>query len=187
MEVKVAATWSDASAWDLDFNMFGPGDTVYYDAATAGVVNWEYLDKKDALPFALWTERSNGYGCETIEIRNLSMGSNYEFMLFDWSRVGNNDATADFKRVGAYIYLWGGSATGIKSTLFGAAPPTPPAGAVIAFWQPFILQSTGASTLPTVKVVNSFDPTVTQTAIDNGTPLYWSCSYSYCPYKIPGL
>jgi len=172
---------------DLDFNMFGPGDPVYFDSATVGVVNWEYVDKSEALPFAKWTERSNGYGCETIEIKNLTLSDNYEFMLFDWSRVGGDDSTADFSRVGAYVYIWGGSATLITPSLFAAIPPTPPAGFVYAFWQPFILQATGSTTRQTLRVVNSFEPAVSQTSIENGQPLTYSCSYSYCPYAIPGI
>lgn len=186
-ELKVAAVWRDGVAYDLDLNMFGPGDTVFYDANTVGVVNWEYVDKRDALPFAQWTERTNGYGAETIEIKNLSRSNSYEFMMFDWSRVGGDDPSSGFGRVGAQVYVWGGSATGITNTLFTAAPPTPPSGTAYVFWQPFILQSTGSTTPHTLRVVNSYEPAVSLTSIDNGSTLTYSCSYSYCPYTIPGI
>jgi len=169
-EVKIAAVWNDGNTYDFDLNMFGPGDAVYYDASTVGVVNWEYIDKTQALPFAHWTERTKGYGAETIEISNLTRGSNYEFMVFDWSRVGGNDATSGFGRGGVQVYVWGGSATGITNSLSIAAPPSPPSGSVYAFWQPFILQSTSTSSPHTLRVVNSFEPAISQTSITNGSP-----------------
>jgi len=186
-ELKVAALWTDGSTYDLDLNLFGPGNTTLYDATTAGVVNWEYLDKTAGLPFGRWTDRSNGFGCETIEISQLSGPDNYEFMLFDWSLVGGADPTAQFKNIQAFVYVWGGSSTGIPNSVFAAIPPTPPTGFVYGFWQPFIVQSTGANTSHLLRVVNSFDPAISQSAIAAASPLFYSCSYSYCPYSIPGL
>jgi len=108
-------------------------------------------------------------------------------MLFDWSRVGGADPTADFSHVGAYVFVWGGSSSSFSNSLFAAVPPAPPSGSVYGFWQPFILQSTGSTTPHTLKVVNSFQPPISLTAIADSSALTYPCSYSYCPYSIPGL
>lgn len=184
-EVKVAAIWPDSS-FDVDLNLFGPGNVTLYDAATAGVVNWEYIDKTAGLPFGRWTEKSSNFGAETIEISELSRTDNYEFMVFDWSRVGLNDPSAEFAKLNLYVYIWGGSSTGIRNSAFRASPPTPPSGFAYVFWQPFILQNTGSS-LHTLLVTNSFNPAISQSSISNSDPLFYSCIQTFCPYSIPGI
>jgi len=184
-EVFVAIIWDDFTA-DVDLHMFGPGDLVYY-SSPEGVVNWEYTDKNLSYPFAQWQDyTSSVVGLEVTRIYQLNFSAIYEFVGYLWSRVDGGDDSYSWNNIDASMLVFGGSATGLSTGLFFEAnAPTPPAGFDYGFWSPFSFRPDGTGNLDIVEDVTPFDPPISIASIDAGSQQFISCSYAYCPYRLP--
>jgi len=180
-DVFVAALWADPD-YDFDLHMFGPGNSTFY-PGDYGAVNWKWEDKSEESPYAEWDEVSgSGVGAEVIYITRMNTTAIYDFMMFNWWRVGQNDPESTFQAVSAELFLYGGSATGIGSYAFMAIPPTPPSGTDWVYYSPFRLNPTGTGHTVEVKTNSvAFNPAVSLSDID-ATNVAYPCSYSYCPY-----
>jgi len=183
-EVLIALLWDDYTA-DLDLHMFGPGDLVYY-SSPEGVVNWEYTDKNLSWPYAQWKDYSGStVGLEVTTIYQLNYSAIYEFVGYLWSRVDGGDPTYNWNNVSASMLVFGGSATGLSGLYFHADAPNPPAGFDYGFWSPFSFRPDGTGNLDVIEDTTPFDPPISIASIDRGDQQQISCSYAYCPYRLP--
>jgi len=184
-EMIVAALWDSQGFYDLDLNMLGPGNATEY-PGQFGVLNWEWQEKSAQSPYGVWfsTDLSaTQLTVEFITINQLDVTQIYDFVLFDWSRVGGNDPTSSFRGVGATIFLIGGTTTQLGSWAWVANPKNVPASQSAIWWSPFrLLPGNGKLSVTVVPTANAYDPLASNTAIDSGAEFSFPCSYSYCPF-----
>jgi len=184
-ELLVAALWDSQGIYDLDLNLLGPGNATEY-PGQFGVLNWEWSEKAAQLPYGDWFSTdlvANQLTVEYITLNQLDVTQIYDFVLFDWSRVGGGDPTASFKGVGATLFLIGGSSTQINSWAWVANPIGVPSTQSAIWWAPFrLLPASGKLSVTVNPNSNAYDPLVDNSAIDSGASLTYPCSYSYCPF-----